>query len=579
MTSPTGIVKLSNSPFPSIDPKRQFKSVYERAGFDVYRPGSSGGSPRNASASASTNASSNANLRSISTSQLPPGRSQLPPEFAQRRNFSDDALRNHPARPAGLTIDAKLANSTVNLGSARRAHTPQTATTTGSQSSAVSSSRVSDRASRTSAGARNRQSCAASSTHTVLSHNTVLSNQTAAHSTKSSSAYPHDNQTKSGPASDLNPSDSHPASESDYNSQGFYSANLHNQSNPDHSQHSFAPAEYDSLDIHTQYNSNKLSIFSNRSDANSFQSEVLSFVNSDDKLNHSDLEDDAQASQEEEEEEEEQKLEIQIPNFQIDEPESDDLYSKPTKGIREVSMAASSIYSERNSAIPNQLGAEHTNQLAEISPQIPQIKLHSLKEVSTYENEQAAGEGTATRNEQLPDTNQIDEISKPKDIIEDSPSIDYTPQPSLVPKKFPPGEGPCRTCHLPIEAKPIYSRNGELSGQWHRNCFKCSLCDIKFNKHTTCFVINDLPYCEYHYHLTNNSLCKICGNGIIGRCLENDIKDRYHVDCLKCFNCNNHIASDYISVDDVVYCNDCSNEKFNLNNNVLQRRRTKIYYV
>jgi hypothetical protein len=146
----------------------------------------------------------------------------------------------------------------------------------------------------------------------------------------------------------------------------------------------------------------------------------------------------------------------------------------------------------------------------------------------------------------------------------------------------PPGKGPCRKCSLPVTKKPIYSKSGELSGQWHRNCFTCTLCEIRFNKTIPCFVLNDLPYCEFHYHVINHSLCQVCGKGIVGECLENDMGDRYHIDCFNCTQCDRKIDEDYMSIDEKVYCEQCAADFATINttkSTKIERRRTRLFFI
>ncbi|KAH3687431.1 hypothetical protein WICPIJ_001582 [Wickerhamomyces pijperi] len=157
--------------------------------------------------------------------------------------------------------------------------------------------------------------------------------------------------------------------------------------------------------------------------------------------------------------------------------------------------------------------------------------------------------------------------------------------------KNPPGEGPCRTCGLDIETKPIYSKSGELSGQWHRSCFHCTTCQKLFTREMPCFVHEDLPYCEQHYHEVNNSICKICNFGIIGECMEDDFGTRYHVDCLRCVRCEERILSGgYVCIDEKVYCEKCADDVQNLlrlnpqlqedgKETKVERRRTRLFYV
>lgn len=154
-----------------------------------------------------------------------------------------------------------------------------------------------------------------------------------------------------------------------------------------------------------------------------------------------------------------------------------------------------------------------------------------------------------------------------KDKVEGSPRIE-PPQPreddssppasdvpcedandAFTPKlefKHPPGEGPCRTCGEDVHDRRIYSKKAnELSGQWHRQCFRCLDCDIKFNKATPCYILDDKPYCQQHYHEENGSICQVCRGFIEGECLENDRTERFHVHCLTCFLCSTQISGDY----------------------------------
>ena len=127
---------------------------------------------------------------------------------------------------------------------------------------------------------------------------------------------------------------------------------------------------------------------------------------------------------------------------------------------------------------------------------------------------------------------------------------------------FPPGRGPCRSCQRNIEVnatgkeKSVYSRTGELSGQWHRGCFKCSYsgCKVTFKKSVPCYAFNDRPYCNHHYHEVNDSLCTECGSGIEGECIENELQQKWHISCLRCEHCSLTIRSDYYLINGTTYC-------------------------
>lgn len=133
---------------------------------------------------------------------------------------------------------------------------------------------------------------------------------------------------------------------------------------------------------------------------------------------------------------------------------------------------------------------------------------------------------------------------------------------AIKPSRYPSGEGPCRVCRLVISKsatgnmKPIYSKTGELSGQWHRKCFTCSYenCGISFKKNVQCYALYDLPFCYQHYHELNNTLCQGCSGGIEGECLENELQQKWHLDCLKCNACNRSIRHDYYVINGTTYC-------------------------
>lgn len=162
--------------------------------------------------------------------------------------------------------------------------------------------------------------------------------------------------------------------------------------------------------------------------------------------------------------------------------------------------------------------------------------------------------------------------------------------------KYPPGEGPCRLCGKEITEKGVFSKKAnELSGQWHRNCFRCTNCSVKFNKKVPCYILNDKPYCQQHYHEENHSICQVCSKFIEGECLENDNMERFHIDCLKCFICKKIIENDYfIFNDEVPICadhdmetlienglaslgnNDTENDTRLNRNNTFSKRRTRV---
>jgi len=93
----------------------------------------------------------------------------------------------------------------------------------------------------------------------------------------------------------------------------------------------------------------------------------------------------------------------------------------------------------------------------------------------------------------------------------------------------------CRRCNRPIEKQAVSSSDGQLKGKYHRDCFNCHTCHKPFPDKTF-YVFDGKPFCDYHYHEANNSLCAAsdCGRPIEGPCAVSHSGDRYHVEHLTC---------------------------------------------
>lgn len=93
----------------------------------------------------------------------------------------------------------------------------------------------------------------------------------------------------------------------------------------------------------------------------------------------------------------------------------------------------------------------------------------------------------------------------------------------------------CRRCNLPIEKQAVSSSDGQLKGKYHRDCFNCHTCHKPFPDKTF-YVFDGKPFCDYHYHEANNSLCAApdCGRPIEGPCAVSHTGDRYHAEHLTC---------------------------------------------
>ena len=126
-------------------------------------------------------------------------------------------------------------------------------------------------------------------------------------------------------------------------------------------------------------------------------------------------------------------------------------------------------------------------------------------------------------------------------------------------------KGPCRGCGEIILGKSVSSRDGQLSGRWHKECFCCAKCGTRDfqrgnKEHSTAsvefYILMDMPLCHQCYHEENNSVCPMCVRGIEGECLDDGIS-RYHLACLRCTDCSTLLDPrvGFLSViDGVFYC-------------------------
>ena len=101
------------------------------------------------------------------------------------------------------------------------------------------------------------------------------------------------------------------------------------------------------------------------------------------------------------------------------------------------------------------------------------------------------------------------------------------------------------------------SSDGQLKGKWHRECFSCFTCEVRGLRRPftsngrltdgpaaaqkpfpdkSFYVYDGKPFCAYHYHEANNSLCAAarCGQPIEGPCAVSHTGDRYHPEHFLC---------------------------------------------
>ncbi|KZT71289.1 hypothetical protein DAEQUDRAFT_724238 [Daedalea quercina L-15889] len=114
----------------------------------------------------------------------------------------------------------------------------------------------------------------------------------------------------------------------------------------------------------------------------------------------------------------------------------------------------------------------------------------------------------------------------------------------------------CRRCTLTIEKQAVSSSDGQLKGKYHRECFNCHKCHKPFPDKT--FYVHDgKPFCAYHYHEANDSLCAAssCGQPIEGPCAVSHAGQRYHPEHLLCEHprCTERLV-EYWEVDGCMLC-------------------------
>lgn len=91
----------------------------------------------------------------------------------------------------------------------------------------------------------------------------------------------------------------------------------------------------------------------------------------------------------------------------------------------------------------------------------------------------------------------------------------------------------CRKCTRPVRDVGVRSKDGALSGLYHRECFSCFRCSAAFEDGTF-YVFDNAPYCSKHYHNLNGTTCQSCKQGIEGKCRQLESGERFHPRCLTC---------------------------------------------
>ncbi|KAH7073422.1 hypothetical protein BKA62DRAFT_308970 [Auriculariales sp. MPI-PUGE-AT-0066] len=119
----------------------------------------------------------------------------------------------------------------------------------------------------------------------------------------------------------------------------------------------------------------------------------------------------------------------------------------------------------------------------------------------------------------------------------------------------------CHRCAKLIEGRAISSSDGQLEGKYHPACFTCSYetCGLPLTgpeSDGSFYVFEGKPYCEYHYHSANRSLCKGCGKPIEGPCTQVHDGARFHRACLVCAapGCGGELGAEYWEIQGSMLC-------------------------
>ncbi|RKP26780.1 hypothetical protein SYNPS1DRAFT_13701, partial [Syncephalis pseudoplumigaleata] len=106
----------------------------------------------------------------------------------------------------------------------------------------------------------------------------------------------------------------------------------------------------------------------------------------------------------------------------------------------------------------------------------------------------------------------------------------------------------CKGCTKPVEREALVA----LDGKWHARCFNCQVCHKPFpNK--SFYVFQKQPFCKYHYHMLNNSLCKRCESPIEGPCAQ-VLEGRFHPKCFSCETCEVPLTDVYYNFQGRFFC-------------------------
>lgn len=196
---------------------------------------------------------------------------------------------------------------------------------------------------------------------------------------------------------------------------------------------------------------------------------------------------------------------------------------------------------------------EEEPQRAQQKSWVPPAKPYTSSPANDYSAEVGMYSAPSRNNAPAPRFNPFSSRTDPNDMTERPMLLRSATESSMASVTSMRPRHSCRGCKQPISGKSIKASDGRLSGRYHRSCFVCTTCRAPFAS-AQVYVMHDAPYCEYHYHALNGSLCASCDTGIEGEYRETEKRDKFHTRCLTCRTCRQVLSDEYFEVNKDVYC-------------------------
>lgn len=101
----------------------------------------------------------------------------------------------------------------------------------------------------------------------------------------------------------------------------------------------------------------------------------------------------------------------------------------------------------------------------------------------------------------------------------------------------------CDTCGKPLSIEEDHIFIHESGKQYHRECYRCFICDQVFDDNAAIFIQNGHPFCQDDFaDLFCENFCASCEKGIFGQRVVLIDKD-WHPECIHCFECKRDLTS------------------------------------